>query len=204
MKAYLQVGLPAEAVKAAFRELTPLRIYLSPPEEDSRWIELDPPAEIEFEPGIGIRVVTTGKFKFELAAVKVPAYLDRVEFRLMPKIVQDEETGHRAAFPIEILDGDVRFIPGLLDDLIVSQVNRALSPSGNQLAWRFDEMLSKRFHIAERLAPLQAIGLKVSESEISVTLDELIMKVYYEIGFEKDAEWAGNAESIAPADAPAS
>lgn len=187
MKAYLQVGLPAAVVKKALRELTPLRIYLSPPEDDSRWIELDPPEEIEFEPGLGIRVVTTGKFKFELAAVKVPAQLDRVEFRLMPAIVQADETGQRAAIPIEILDGDVRFIPGLVDDFIVAQVNRALTPKDSQLVWRFDEFLSKRFNIAERLQPLKAIGLKVSESEIFVTLDELIMRVYYEIDFEKDA-----------------
>lgn len=192
MKAYLQMGLPAQVVKNALRKLTPLRISLGEPGDDSRWIELDPPEAIEFEPGLGIRVTTTGRFKFELASVEVPAHLDRIEFRIVPQIVQGEESAQRVVFPIEILDGDLRYIPGLVDDFIVSQINRSLAPKESQLAWRFDEFLSTRFNIAERLQPLEAILASVRESEILVTLDELIMRVYYEIDFEKDPGWAMN------------
>lgn len=192
MKPYLQVGLPEDVVKKTLRELAPLKIHLSAPDEDRRWIELDPPEEVDFEPGLGVRVVTTGRFKFELAAIPIPAHLDRVEFRLLPKIVQSDETSQRAAIPIEILDGDLRWVPGLIDDFLVSQVNQALTPSASQLVWRFDEKLSASFKITERLQPLEAIGLRVTGSEMEVTEHEVIMRVLYDIEVKKEERSASS------------
>ncbi len=185
MKAYLQMGLPKDVVTDVFRELAPLRMHLSPPGEDARYIELEPPTEVEFEAGLGIRVVTKGTLKFELAALKVPAHLDRVEFRLMPRVVNSPDGAQRIAFPVEILEGDLRFIPGIADDFLVSCANHALGPGDSQLLWNFNETLSARFKITERLQPVKAIGLSVSRSEVLVTAEELIMRVYYEIDVEK-------------------
>jgi hypothetical protein len=100
---------------------------------------------------------------------------------LLPKIVQSDETSQRAAIPIEIIQGDLRWVPGIIDDFLVSQVNLALTPKASQLVWRFDETLSKTFHINDRLQPLEAIGLQVVGSEMEVGEHELTFRVKYDI-----------------------
>src|SRR5690606_36132060 len=130
--AYLEACLPRKMVEAALNKLAPLKIHLAAPEENRRWIEFDPPTTVEFIKYEGIRIVTTGRFRIDIAKIEIPAQLHRIEFLVAPRIVSADKFSHAAALPIEILDADVRFIPGLIDSLIVSQVNQDLTPKASQ------------------------------------------------------------------------
>lgn len=177
--AYLEARLPQKMVEQALKQLAPLKIHLADPAENRRWIEFDPPSSVEFIKNEGIRIITTGRFRFDIAGIEIPAHLDRVEFLVAPRIVRADEFAHTAALPIEIIDADLRFIPGLIDDLIVSQVNNALTPRASQLFWRFDEFLSPHFKMPDRLEQLAGLSLSVERSKIEVTDDELVMRVAY-------------------------
>lgn len=182
--AHLQASLPREMIERAFQELTPLKIHLAEPSENKRWIELHAPAELEFLPGRGIRVLTSGRFRFELAKVVIPAYLDSIEFILAPRIISHGE-GFSAAIPIEIIHADVRMIPNLIDDMIVAQVNRALTPKASQLVWRLSDTLSAQFAMPERLEQLKALKLSVEDSSFDVTSESVLLKVAYELEVER-------------------
>jgi hypothetical protein len=62
---YLEASLPRAMVEHTIRRLAPLKIHMADPSENRRWIELEPPASVEFCPGEGVRVVTTGRFRFD-------------------------------------------------------------------------------------------------------------------------------------------
>lgn len=184
--AYLEACLPRKMVEAALNKLAPLKIHLAAPEENRRWIEFDPPTTVEFIKDEGIRIVTTGRFRIDIAKIEIPAQLHRIEFLVAPRIVSADKFSHAAALPIEILDADVRFIPGLIDSLIVSQVNQALTPKASQLVWRFDELLSPRFDMPESLEQLTGLSLSVEKSRIRVTDKELLMRVAYLFDVERN------------------
>ena len=52
---YLEVSLPKDVIEQTLRALAALRIHLTPPEEDGRWIEFDAPQQVVLEPGLGVR-----------------------------------------------------------------------------------------------------------------------------------------------------
>jgi len=166
-------------VETALSKLAPLKIHFAEPEENRRWLELDPPTTVEFRKDEGIRIITTGRFRFDIASIEIPAQLHRVEFLVAPRIVRADNVSHNVALPIEILDADVRFVPGLIDDMIVAQVNQALSPKASQLVWRFDELLSTHFNMPAKLEQLAGLSLSVEKSKLQVTSSEIIMRVAY-------------------------
>lgn len=182
--AHLQAELPREMIERAFQRLTPLKIHMAEPSSNKRWLELHTPAEIEFVPGKGIRIVTTGSFRFELAKVPIPAHLDRIEFLLTPRIIAHGED-FAAAIPIEIIQADLRMIPDVIDDLLVAQVNRALTPRASQLVWRLSDTLSAEFEMPERLAQLKALDLSVEHSQFEVTAESVKLKVAYRLKVER-------------------
>jgi hypothetical protein len=147
---------------------------------------LDPPAEIELVAGQGIRVLTTGRFRFDLVHIPIAAHLDRIEFLVAPQILATEPKFYSAALPIEILQADVRLVPNLVDDLIVSQVNNALTPRASQLLWRLSETLSAHFAMPERLEQISGLELSVEQSAFEVTESAVVLRVAYQLAVERN------------------
>src|SRR5690606_32464216 len=52
--AQLELRLPKEMVEKALRDFSPLKVHLVEPFENRRWIEFDPPSEVELHAGRGI------------------------------------------------------------------------------------------------------------------------------------------------------
>ncbi len=181
---YLEAELPRSMVEHTLRRLAPLKIHMTDPSENRRWIELDPPANIEFCPGQGIRVTTTGRFRFDFGKITIPAHLDRIEFMASPRIIQLEGRD-AAAVPIEILSADVRMIPNLIDDLLVAQVNRALTPRSSQLYWNFSDTLAASFEMSDRLEPLQSLNLNCDGSFFQVHEHSIVLRVAYAFSIQR-------------------
>lgn len=182
--AQLELRLPNEMVEKALRDFSPLKVHLVEPFENRRWIELDRPTEVELQAGRGIRVVTTGRFRFDLLHIPIAAHLDRVEFLVAPQILA-KEGSYSAAFPIEILQADVRLFPSLVDEMIVAQVNEALTPRASKLLWCLSEALSAHFVMPERLEQISRLELSVEDSKVEVTESAVVVRVAYRLGVER-------------------
>lgn len=175
---YLEASLPRAMVEHTIRRLAPLKIHMADPKEDRRWIELEAPASVELCPGEGVRVVTTGRFRFDFGKITIPAYLDRIEFMASPRIIQSEGLD-AAAVPIEILSADVRMVPNLIDDLLVAQVNRALTPRASRLVWNFSNTLAASFEMPSQLEQLKRLELNCDGSFFQVHTDSIVLRVAY-------------------------
>lgn len=182
--AQLELRLPKEMVEKALRDFSPLKVHLVEPFENSRWIELDPPSEVELHAERGIRVVTTGRFRFDLVHIPIAAHLDRVEFLVAPQILA-KEGSYSAAFPIEILHADVRLIPSVVDDLIVAQVNETFTTRSSKLLWCFSEALSAQFVVPERLEQISRLELSVEDSMMEIEENAVVMRAAYRLGVER-------------------
>lgn len=182
--AHLEVKLPYPMVVHGLRQFAPLKIHLTDPSENRRWIELDPPSTVEFRSGVGIHVVTTGRFRFDIAKIPIPAQLNRVEFLILPRLIPDEDGVH-LAIPIEIESADVRMVPDLIDSVLVSQVNAALTPKASQLMWQISDALSAVFQMPKRLDPLESLELKVVGGDVNLLAESLTLRIDYEMRLDR-------------------
>src|SRR6185295_757443 len=68
----IDISLPQSEVVGLLAEAAPRRIHLTEGDEDRRFVELEPPSEVSFVPGRGVRLVTRGRVRHELAGVGLP------------------------------------------------------------------------------------------------------------------------------------
>lgn len=164
----LRVELSLVELTTLLRELTPIRIHMTPTDEDRRWLELESPTSVVLVPGKGIRVVTQGKLRYEVAGIKVPATIKHLQLLLSPQVVQADDFAHRLAFEITIEEGDLALIPSVIDNALVNAVNVALTPRDTHMVWDFGEALTKTLKLPERLEPLDSLALKVTAGSTCV------------------------------------
>jgi hypothetical protein len=84
-----------------------------------------------------------------------------------------------AAIPIEILSADVRMVPNLIDDLLVAQVNRALTPRASHLVWNFSDTLAASFEMPAQLEQLQRLELNGDGSFFQIHANCIVLRVAY-------------------------
>jgi len=158
------------------RELAPVRIHMAPPEEGTRWLELDEPSLIQPVPGRGLRVHSSGRFRFDLWRVPLRLGIRRIGVLLEPVVVQ-REGSPRLAFAIELEEGDLIGVPRLVERPLVRRINAVLQPRNTKLLWSFADTLTQRFEIPARLEPVEAISLDTTGGDVSVDEEALHFSV---------------------------
>ncbi len=154
-------------------ELAPIRIHMTPTDEDRRWLELEAPSDVTFVPDRGVRIVTHGRLRYAFGALQIPATVKHLQLVLEPKVVQADDFAHRLAFALTIEEGDLAHIPGVLDDALVGIVNDALTPRATNMVWNFGAALTKSAVLPERLEPLDRFSVGVESGRVAVTRDHV-------------------------------
>jgi len=164
----IDVMLSRSSLEQLIREFAPVRIHLTPTDEDRRWVELDEPSSVEMVPGRGARVVCSGRVRYTLAGIKLPLKIRRIVVLLVPEILRPSPTSQTIGFGVVIEEADFELIPGLVDRAIVDKVNEALKPTESALVWDFGKTLTKSFVLPERLEPLDRFELDVRDGSLVV------------------------------------
>ena len=173
----LTLGIGHVELEKLFDELTPIRIHMTPTDEDRRWLELERPESIALVPDRGVRIVTRGRLRYAVGGLKIPATIDRLQLLLTPKVVQADSFAHRLAFELTIEDGDLAHVPGLLAQAFVGVVNEALTPRATKMVWSFGQALTKSAILPERLEPLDRFSVEVTGGTVAVSADRVTFTV---------------------------
>ncbi|MAQ16423.1 MAG: hypothetical protein CMN30_16730 [Sandaracinus sp.] len=169
------------------RELAPIRIHMAPPEEGTRWLELEEPSLIQPVPGRGLRLQSSGRFHFDVAGVPLNVRIKRLSLVLEPQIA--ERDGRRCmVFAIDLEEGDLANVPKLLERPLVKRLNHALSPKNTKMTWNFSETISNRFELPDRLEPLDALAIASRDAEVTVDAEALHFVFALELHIERKGE----------------
>lgn len=171
----LDLVLTVEKVRELLRQFTPIRIHLTPTDEDRRWVELEQPSEVTLVPGRGVRAVCSGRLRYELGGMGVPLSIRRVQVLLEPVVTADQE---QLEFHLSIEDADLQNVPDVIDRALVGKINESLTPQALHLAWGYRKSLTRAVRLPERLEPLhellvsaQRLQVTISDSEVRLMLD---------------------------------
>lgn len=179
--------LHRQDIEQLLREFAPIRIHMTPTDEDRRWIELDVPRHIEMLPRRGVRILTSGRARFTVAGIRFPFRIRTLRAVLEPVVVQGDQ-GHRLAFAIDIEAGDLASVPDFIDQTIVQRINRALNPRDTRMVWPFGATLTRSFQMPERLEPLDRFHLRVGDGSVEVDEEKIVFTI------DLDAELSRTAE----------
>jgi hypothetical protein len=172
----IDVVLGIKDIVGLLREATPLRIHLTDRDEDRRWVELEQPTEISLLPNLGIRVVSSGRIRYEIAGIQLPFVIRRLQVLLQPVVVA-AGTHERLDFKLGVEQADLENVPALADRVLVSAVNDALSPERLGTFWNFGRLLERALHLPERFEPLHQFLLQAPAGQVTITDTEVRLRL---------------------------
>jgi hypothetical protein len=176
MRVEVNVTLRHDEVVALLAEVAPLRIHLTEADEDRRFVELDRPSEVSFVAGQGVRIVTRGRLRHELAGVGLPFDIRRVQLMFVPEIVSGGH-GYRFDFRFRVESADLEKLPGVVENVVVSKVNHALEPERSQIYWQLAQTLSVSVPLPDRFEPLDRFETRACAAQVTVTNESLILRL---------------------------
>jgi hypothetical protein len=180
LRAYLNtvevnVTLHREEIVELLMQAAPLRIHLTKGDEDRRYVELERPSEVSFVPGVGVRIVTSGRLRHELAGIGLPLGIRRVQVLFKPELVQAHR-GQRLDFRLRVEEADLENVPGLVENVLIPKVNQALEPSHLSMFWELAQTLTLSVPLPERFEPLDRFLTAAGVAHVAVTVDALILR----------------------------
>jgi hypothetical protein len=180
----LDVTLRQDEVVELLAEVAPLRIHLTKGDEDRRWVELEPPSEVKFVPGQGVRIVTHGRLRHEVAGVALPFGIRRVQVLFVPQIVTGHH-GQRLDFRLRVEQADLENVPGLVEAVVISKVNQALEPERLGMYWELAQTLTLAVPLPERFEPLDRFLTAARTAQVTVTHEALILRLSLGLGMSR-------------------
>jgi hypothetical protein len=176
----IDVWMSEEEVLELIQELAPMRIHLTSEAENGRWVDLHEPEKMELVEAEGLRVVTTGEFRFSPMNIPITIDIKRVQLLVEPRIdvVKDENKSSAAlVFDIQVEQGDLQHIPKLVEERVLELVNRGLLPEKIKTYWQFPKTLTKAFPLPKKLEPLDRFLFESGEASARVQADGLFLSV---------------------------
>jgi hypothetical protein len=177
----VDVTLHREEILGLLASVAPLRIHLTEGDEDRRWVELEPPSEVQFVPGRGVRIVTHGRLRHELGGVGLPFGLRRVQVLFEPAVVQGHH-GQRVDFRLTVEEADLENVPGLVENVLIPKVNQALEPERLGMYWELAGALTRSLRLPERFEPLDRFATTAKSAQVTVTQDAVILRFSVGLG----------------------
>jgi hypothetical protein len=182
---HIDAVLKASEIATLLGQFAPIRIHLTPTDEDRSWVELEQPREVEMVPGRGIRVVCSGRLRYALGGIKLPLSIRRIQILLEPKIVDLGPGEQRLDFALQIEDADLENVPGLVDRAIVGKVNDSLTPETTSMLWEFSRTFHIDVNLPERLEPLHQLLLRAPIGAVTVTTDGVALRLHLDLGLTR-------------------
>jgi hypothetical protein len=171
----IDVTLRHDELLTLLAEAAPLRIHLTEGDEDRRYVELEAPSEVTFVAGRGVRIVTRGRLRHELAGVGLPFDIRRVQVLFAPEIVSGHH-GLRLDFRLRIESADLENVPGVVESVVISRVNQALEPERVHMYWELAHTLSTSVLLPARFEPLDRFLTHARSAQMTVTNESLILR----------------------------
>ncbi|MEO8180481.1 MAG: hypothetical protein ABI895_16710 [Deltaproteobacteria bacterium] len=172
----IDISLRQSEVVALLAEAAPLRVHLTKGDEDRRFVELEPPSEVIFVAGQGVRIITRGRVRHELAGVGLPFDIRRVQLMFAPEVVLGHH-GQRLDFRLQVEEVDLENVPGLVEAVVISKVNQALEPEALRMYWELAQTLTLSIPLPERFEPLDRFLTTARSAQMTVTHDSLILRL---------------------------
>lgn len=182
----LDVTLREGEIIDLLAQVTPVRIHLTQGDEDRRWVELERPTQVSFVAGAGVRIVTHGRLRHEIAGVGVPFGIRRVQLLFAPEIVTGHH-GQRLDFRLLVEQADLENVPGLVEAVVISKVNQALQPEHLGMYWELARTLTRSLALTERYEPLDRLLLQANSAQVTVTHDALILRLSIGLGVSRNS-----------------
>lgn len=180
----IEVSLPKGEVVSLLAQAAPLRIHLGEADEDRRFVELEPPSEVSFVAGEGVRIITRGRVRHELAGVGLPFELRRVQILFVPEVVVGHH-GQRLDFRLRVEEADLESVPGIVETVVISKVNQALEPEALHLYWELARALTLSVSLPERFEPLDRFLTTLRSVQTTVAHDALILRLSLELSVSR-------------------
>ena len=191
--------LSRATIEQVIYDFAPVRIHLTRTDEDRSFIDLEDPTLVEMVPGRGVRVVCSGRVRYALGPMAVPLRLRRAAVLLVPEVVQGSNGAPALGFGIEIEEGDLELLPGLVEGAIADRVNAVLKPAESPLRCELGALLTKSFKLPERLEPLDCFGIRVRDASVVVDDRGLSLSVTLDLRVSRTRERAtDDARARAP------
>lgn len=171
----VDVTLRHDELLTLLAEAAPLRIHLTEGDEDRRYVELEAPSEVTFVAGRGVRIVTSGRLRHELAGVGLPFDIRRVQVLFAPEIVSAQH-GLRLNFRLLVESADLENVPGVVEGVVISRVNQALEPERVHMYWELAQTLSTSVPLPARFEPLDCFLTQARSAQMTVTNESLILR----------------------------
>lgn len=172
----IDISLGQTELLALLAEVAPLRIHFTAGDEDRRFVELELPSEVRFVAGQGVRIVTRGRLRHELAGLGLPFDIRRVQVLFVPELVSGHH-GQRLDFRFRIEQVDLENVPGLVESVAIPKMNQALEPEALRLYWELAQALTRSVPLPERLEPLDRFLTSLHSAQLTVTDDALLLRL---------------------------
>jgi hypothetical protein len=172
----VDVTLRHDELLTLLAEAAPLRIHLTEGDEDRRYVELEAPSAVTFVAGRGVRIVTNGRLRHELAGVGLPFDIRRVQVLFAPEIVSGQH-GLRLDFRLRVESADLENVPGVVESVVISRVNQALEPERVHMYWEVAQTLSTSVPLPARFEPLDRFLTQARSAQMTVTNESLILRL---------------------------
>jgi len=168
----IEIQVSRAAIEKLVRQAAPIRIHMTPTEEDAHWLELDTPKLVELVPGRGARVECTGRVRYSVESVPFRFAIRRLHVLLRPVVVDA-----RLYFHLEIEKSDPEHVPDVIDESIMRLINRALTPRRTRMVWDFGRTLSVAMPLPVRLEPLDEFSVGAKAGEVLIDREAIRLRV---------------------------
>jgi hypothetical protein len=185
MAIHITAILHRDTIEELLGQLLPLKIPLDT--KRPRWIEVERPDHVGFVEGVGLRVATSARVQWTVAAVPIGFVIRYVQLLIRPEVVADE-LGGKLLFRMLVEDADLKGLPSAIDQGIVAKVNERLAIIGDRIGWNFGKTLRRSFALPPAMRPVEAYEMRAQEGSVEVGPDFLRLSLYVPSRFRRKGD----------------
>jgi hypothetical protein len=172
-------------VKELLDQLLPARVLLDDADKE-RWIQLGRASHVDFVPGTGLRVATSGELHWRAAGLPISVAFHSAQLMVRPMVLADDHGG-RLVFRPSLEELDLKNVPSFLDSGVVAIINSRLAGQEDALAWHFGQNLARSFPMSGTIVPAEALELGAGQGQVAVVEDALVFSLELSLSFARAA-----------------
>jgi hypothetical protein len=184
MAIQIEAVLDHATVVDLLAQLTPLRVDLGDLSDRDRWIEVNPPDDVAFVAGKGIRIRTTARLSWSVAGIQVPFEIRELRILLAPTLGHSEAGGRLNLRPT-LEEAELKHVPAVIEHGLIARVNDRLAAEPDKLGWDFAKTLAVRLFLPPAMAPLSGFEMDARDARLVVEPDALRIQVSLPMKFTR-------------------
>jgi hypothetical protein len=130
----------------------------------------------------------------------IPVTATSTQLLLIPTVVT-KDGRDELSFSGEIEAIDLRHVPHLVEEVVLTHVNKALATEPARFGWNYIKTLTFGFDMPTRIHPVEQITLGAGSGKVAVTEEAVLLTVFFEAGVRRGAaEVAEEVTEAAPSE----